>query len=97
MREPSFSEALKRRSESFLIKSPGLGVETVAGEPGKKPRQTGRKLGPSKKKVDYKPRSLGPEGTWKNDPDEEVEDRTQTIVQRGSTVTSFKRQDTLTD
>ena len=94
-KEPSFSEVLER-IDSFLGKPLDSGVGTVTGEPEKKPRWTRRKLEPAKKRVDSKPKRLGPEGTWINDAGDEG-GRTQTLVQGSRTITSLERQDTLKD
>ena len=93
-KEPSFSEVLER-IDSFLGKPLDSGVGTVTGEPEKKPRWTRRKLEPAKKRVDNKPKRLGPEGTWMNDAGDEGSRTKSTLVQGSRTVTTLERQDTL--
>lgn len=57
----------------------------VEGKPG---RWVRCKFVPAKVE-DRKPKRLGPNGTWMNEPEGEEGDQTQTPVQQGSTVTAL--------
>lgn len=72
-----------------------MGAE--AEEPPKPIRWVRRKLESARKKVDLKPKRLGPEGTWVNESNDKPGDQTGTLVQWERTETSLRREDTLTD
>ncbi|KAF9790719.1 hypothetical protein BJ322DRAFT_409463 [Thelephora terrestris] len=96
LEDPSLSMIL-RQAESFLAKPLESGVKPATEVPQKPIRWVRRKLESARRKVDLKPKRLGPEGTWVNEPDDKKGNQSRTAVQWERTVTSLRREDTLTD